>query len=109
VLCIQETKMEMMNDQMIKALWGKGVHSYSYQPSIGASDGLVTVWDASRIDVWSSFSFRHVLAIKGKVLLTEEEFIIFNVYAPCDLVAKKMLWESLFLLVINNSNVCICV
>jgi len=70
---------------------------------------MVTVWDASQIEVWSSFSFNHVLAIKGKVILSGEEFISFNVYAPCDLAAKKMLWECLSVCVINNSDLCTCV
>jgi len=109
VLCIQETKMEFMNEQLVKALWGDDVHNYSYQPSVGAFGGLVTVWDVSRIDVTSSFSFSHVLVIKGKDLLAGEDFIICNVYAPCDLVAKNMLWGNLLLHVQNNSDVCICV
>jgi len=97
--------MELVNEQLVKALWGGSVHNYSYQPSVG----LVTVWDASKIDVWSSFSFEHVLAIKGNDLLTGEDFIIFNVYAPCDLVGKKLLWENLSLHIHNNSDVGICV
>jgi len=109
VLCIQETKLEMINDQLVKALWEEGMHNFSYQSSVGASGGMVTVWDGSRIDVWTSFSFNHVLAIKGNVILTGEEFIIFNVYASCDLAAKKMLWECLSVRVINNSDLCICV
>jgi hypothetical protein len=51
---------------------------------VGASGGLVTVWDSSGVVGWSTFNFGNVLAIKGKVILTSEEFIIFNVYAPCD-------------------------
>lgn len=67
------------------------------------------MWDASQIEVWNSFSFNYVLAIKGKVILTGEEVIIFNVYAPCDLVAKNRLWECLSGRIINNSDCCTCV
>jgi len=48
VLCIQETKMQTMNDGIITSIWGNHEYGYSYQPSIGAFGGLVTVWDASR-------------------------------------------------------------
>jgi len=109
VLCLQETKLELMNEQLVKSLWGDGVHNLSYQPSIGASGGLVTVWDMSRIEVTSSVSFRHVLVIKGKVLLTGEDFVILNVYAPCDSEATKILWGNLLLHIQNNIDVCICV
>ena len=109
VLCLQETKLEFLNEHMVKDPWGDGVHNYSYQPSVGASGGLVTVWDVSRLDVTSFFSFNHVLVIKGKDLRSGEDLIIFNVYAPCDLVAKKLLWGRLLLHIQNNCNVCICV
>ena len=109
VLCIQETKLELINDQLVKALWEEGMHNFSYQPFVGASGGMVTVWYTFRVEVWTSSRFNHVLAIKGKVILTGEVFIIFNVYAPCDLVAKKMLWECLSAHVINNSDLCIYV
>ena len=109
VLCLQETKLEFMNEQLVKTLWGDAVHNFSYQPFVGACGGLVTVWDVSQIDVTSSVSFSHVLVIKGKVLLTGEDFVIFNVYASCDSEAKKILWGNLLLHIQNNNDVCICV
>jgi len=54
-------------------------------------------------------SFGHVFIIKGKVILTDEEFIIFNVYAPCDSVAKQQLWEKLVPLVLHYGDVNLCV
>lgn len=61
-----------------------------------------------RIKYWSSMSLGHALIIKGKVISSSEEFIIFNVYAPCDLEAKKELWERLSILALNNENLCLC-
>jgi len=98
----------MVNDWLIKSIWGDGPCDYSYQPSMGASGGLVTVWDRSRIYVLFTISFGHVLIIKGKVITTEEEFIIFNVYAPCDSVAKHELWERLVPMVLNYGDICLC-
>ena len=98
-----------MNDAILKSCWGNNPVGYSYQPSSGASGGLVTAWDASRLDVWFSMSFKHVLIIKGTVIDSGVEFIIFNVYAPCDLAAKKDLWERMKPLVLNNNDLCLCV
>jgi len=109
VMCIQETKLSVLTDQVIKTVWGDNPCGYSFPPSIGASGGLVTVRDSTRVNVWSSMSFGHVLVIKGTVILTAEDFVIINVYAPCDLVGKKLLWNSLNSLVLNNSEVCLCV
>jgi len=67
------------------------------------------VWDSTRVDVWSSMSFGHVLVIKGTYIVTAEDFVICNVYAPCDLEAKKLLWNRLSSFVSNNSDACLCV
>jgi hypothetical protein len=36
------------------------------------------------VEIFTSFSFDHVLAVRGKFLKSNEDFVIFNVYAPCD-------------------------
>jgi len=53
---------------LIKSIWGDAPCDYSYQLSVGASGGLIMVWDSSIIEVWSSMSFGHVLVIKGSYL-----------------------------------------
>jgi hypothetical protein len=72
-------------------VWGAASYGFSFKSSAGASGGLITVWDTSRVEVLSSMSFDHALIIKGKVINSSEEFILANVYAPCDLEAKKEL------------------
>jgi exonuclease III len=109
VVCIQETKMFVLSDNVIKAVWGDHPCGYSYQPSIGASGGLVTVWDSTLVDVWCTMSAGNVLVIKGTIVLTTEDFVIFNVYAPCEAAAKKLLWNHLTSLVLDNSDVRLCV
>jgi hypothetical protein len=71
--------------------------------------GLVMVWDSTRIDVWCSMSFGHTLIIKGTIIQIGEQFVIVNVYAPCELVAKRALWERLTVFVDNNNDICFCV
>lgn len=97
-----------MDDQIIQVMWGVGVCSYSFQPSSGASRGLVTIWDCSVVDVWSYMSYNNVLLIRGRMVDTGEEFIIFNVYAPCDFVLKQRLWDRLLPLVLNSDDTCLC-
>lgn len=109
VLCIQETKLSVIDDWIIKYLWAVSPYGFSYQPSSGASGGLVTIWDSTRIDVWCSMSFGHTLIIKGSIIQSGEHFVLVNVYAPCDLLAKRVLWERLTLFVNNNNDVCLCV
>jgi len=62
------------------------------------------------VEVWCTMRYIHVLIIKGKVILTGQDFIIANVYAPCDTDAKQDLWVCLnqFILENGDENVCIC-
>ena len=63
ILCLQETKLQVVNDGICVALWGNQSISYSFRPFVGASGGLLTVWDSSKVEVWSSVSFDHTLII----------------------------------------------
>jgi exonuclease III len=48
--------------------------------------------------------------IHGRFINSNEDFYIFNVYAPCDRSAKQVLWNSLSsrLLSLGNRKVCLC-
>ncbi|GAU22961.1 hypothetical protein TSUD_247050 [Trifolium subterraneum] len=75
-----------------------------------ASGGLLTMWDTSEVEVWSSTSREHVLWCHGRFLKTGEEFYLANVYAPCEMGAKQSLWNSLLgrIHLLNGERVCVC-
>ena len=60
--------------------------------------------------MWSSVSQNHALIIHGRFIKTDEEFCVFNVYAPCDNSAKQDLWDALSigLLRRRGKKVCVC-
>jgi len=105
----QESKLRVVDDLAIKSLWGDALCDYSYQPSVGASGGLVTVWDTSYVIVWSSMSYEHVLVIKGMVISSAEDFVIINVYVPCETMTKRELWYRLSSIIVNYMDVSLCV
>ncbi|GAU14347.1 hypothetical protein TSUD_309070 [Trifolium subterraneum] len=110
IVCLQETKMGLCDDSLCASLWGSSPHAYSYRPSVGASGGLLIVWDTEEVEVWSSTSFNHVVQIHGRFIKTDEEFYLFNVYAPCEDNEKQMLWDSLSgkLQQLEGKKVCVC-
>ncbi|PNX62959.1 cysteine-rich receptor-like protein kinase, partial [Trifolium pratense] len=91
-------------------LWGNSPHGFSYRPSVGASGGLLTLWDTTEVQVWSSESFENVLWCHGLFVRSGEEFYLANVYAPCDSRAKQVLWDSLSVKIqaLGRSRVCVC-
>lgn len=109
VLCVQETKLPVVDAAVVTALWGGSNYGYSFQPSMRASGGLVTVWDNNVVDVWSTSSFGHILIIRGRVINTNQEFIVANVYAPCDMSAKQTLWDRLHSISLLRADINMCI
>ncbi|MCH95720.1 endonuclease/exonuclease/phosphatase family protein [Trifolium medium] len=93
-----------------KAEGGASPFEFSYRPSVGASGGLLTMWDPSEVEVWSSVSREHTLVCHGRFRSSNEDFVVVNVYAPCDPGAKQRLWDSLSarLQSLVGSRVCVC-
>lgn len=91
-------------------LWGSSAVSFSFRPSQGASGGLLTLWDNTEVEVGSSISFPHSLIINGRFIKSNEEFYLFNIYAPCDAAARRILWDSLSprLHLLRGKKVCVC-
>lgn len=88
VLCLQESKLSVADEVLVSAIMGSSFFCYPFQPSVGASSGLITMWDINVVDVWSTSSFSHVLVIRCRVISTSHDFVIANVYAPCDTATK---------------------
>ncbi|GAU48313.1 hypothetical protein TSUD_405300 [Trifolium subterraneum] len=110
LLCIQETKLQVCDSAVCSALWGNSPYAFSYRPSVGASGGLLTLWDTSEVDVWASESYESVLWCHGRLIKSGEEFSVANVYAPCDPGAKQRLWDSLSgrIQALGRYRVCVC-
>lgn len=66
ILCLQETKLEQIDSFVCTSLWGSSYYGYSFNPSVGASSGLLVMWDVAEVEIHSSFTFDHVLAVRGK-------------------------------------------
>jgi len=93
-----------------RSIWGDDKVDFSYQRSAGASGGLVTLWDLSEVEVWSSASLDHVLAVSGRFLKSGEQFTVLNVYTPCDTSRQQVLWNALSSRIeaLAGQNVCVC-
>ena len=110
IMCVQETKLSVIDVNLCKSMWGGDLVDFSFQPSVGASGGIVTMWDTREVEVWSSMSFEHVLVISRCFVKTRRQFTVFNIYAPCDSVRQQVLWNDLSSRLQKNSemNVCLC-
>jgi len=110
ILCLQETKLQKCDVDVCMSVWDGQPAAFSFRPSLGASGGLLMLWDSTEVEVWSSSRFDHVLSIHGRFISSNEEFHLFNVYAPCNGADRQVLWDSLTirLQALRGKKVCVC-
>ena len=45
IVCLQETKLEFVSKRIINSLWGCSYVDWCYVASVGASGGILLMWD----------------------------------------------------------------
>lgn len=46
IICLQETKMQVIDLALIKKIYPRHFDKFAYIPSIGASGGILTIWNS---------------------------------------------------------------
>jgi len=108
ILCVQEIKLESINDFLCSSLWGNQNYGFSYRPSVGASGGILTIWDSTEVDVIITRSLAHVVIIQGKMVKNGADFSLANVYAPCDSLRRQVVWTHLGTIIGNFRDMLVC-
>ena len=108
-MCIQETKREDFNKNICQAIWGDSTAQWDCVPSVQAAGGLLCMWNNSTFEVDKREKGRSFLLLEGICISNNQKLLIVNVYAPCDLVGKKALWDDLRQLKASNPGGLWCV
>jgi len=110
ILCVQETKLETINDFLCALLWGNQNYGFSYRPFVGASGGILTLSDTAEVDIKITRSMPHVFIIQGKMVKNGAEFSLANDYAPCDPLRRQDVWTQLGTIIRNfrETSWCVC-
>ncbi|GAU38950.1 hypothetical protein TSUD_363890 [Trifolium subterraneum] len=110
IVCIQETKLQVCDTILCSVLWGSSPHDFTFRPSVGASGGLLTMWDSLEVEVWSSISREHVLWCHGRFIQSGEELYLANEIRGTLDPLLQMLWNSLAgkIQTLNGERVCVC-
>ncbi|MCI12468.1 reverse transcriptase, partial [Trifolium medium] len=76
-------------------LWGNDNVAWCSNPALGRSGGLLILWDSDRGKLLYSFQGQGFLGVCLQWGEKNLRCIVLNVYAPCNLEAKKQLWVEL--------------
>lgn len=96
-LAIQETKMEDFTSSFCYNLWGSDDCQWVFRPSEGNSGGLLSIWRKSLANFHYSFVGESFVGVSLEWGERKHRCVLINVYAMCEVVAKKRLWERLVL------------
>lgn len=102
MIFIQETKLECIDRVAVQKLWGSGEFEFVVSNAIGSSGGLLSVWSRSFFTVDNIISHRSFIALQG-VINNNFPCCVVNVYAPNEVVNRRVLWDELLSLKRNSS------
>lgn len=107
--CLQETKLEQMDDRYVRLLWGESNVGWAARESVGRSGGVLTIWNVDNFSMASCWHMSGAVIVNGYWGVERTECCIINVYAPCPLEERLDLWDRLnYIIQQNNSDCCLC-
>ncbi|KAL8499831.1 hypothetical protein ACS0TY_019718 [Phlomoides rotata] len=95
MVCLQETKREVVNNELCESFLPDKDLGWVYSGSNGASGGIITLWKKSAFSLDILWGVPGALAIKGTWTGDIKNLILINIYAPCGTKEQKRLWEDI--------------
>lgn len=95
LVCIQESKLDEVNENVCRLIWGNNICGWAARESQGRSGGLITLWDSNKFTSSSWWHMEGALIVNGRWISDGSNCCIVNVYAPCPLEERKELWDRL--------------
>ena len=102
VACIQETKKESFDRKFIKSCCPKQFDNFAFSPSVGASGGILVVWNSKIFQGILVQSERFGLIISFSSAHTGQKWTLVVVYGPCQGEQRDLFVQWLYDLVIPD-------
>ena len=95
MLCIQETKKELIDRDICQALWGDPEVQWADQPATHTAGGILCLWSEKAFRMERKIIGPRYVMMSGKWIQEDQSVNIASVYSPCDIQGKRVLWESI--------------
>jgi endonuclease/exonuclease/phosphatase family metal-dependent hydrolase len=83
VICLQETKMTSFDNTSIRSFAPKRFNHFVCVPSIGASGGLLVLWNSSVFAGTIILQESFAVVVRFTSVMTAQSWTLVNVYGPC--------------------------
>ncbi|XP_028103474.1 uncharacterized protein LOC114302620 [Camellia sinensis] len=91
----QETKKSNISEDEVRLLWARVNMEFMDVDSIGATGGLLCVWDPDVFQISECYSNRRFIILSGTFFFNSFECTIVNIYAPNEVGLRGKLWDSI--------------
>ena len=98
-LSIQETKMDSISETEIKALWDNYRFEYIFSEAVGASGGILCMWDPCYFRKEHHILSDNFVVLYGMWIPKREKVLMISIYAPQSTIDKHTLWDYISSLV----------
>ena len=94
MICIQETKKEIIEKSMCQALWGDLEVSWEVQPASNTAGGILCIWSEKTFKLERKVIGSGFILLVGQWLKEAQQVQIISIYSPCDTQNKRTLWDN---------------
>lgn len=95
MLCLQETKKEAIDKALCQALWGYSEVKWELNPTINSPGGMLCLWSEATFKMENKITGSGFIFLQGIWHGYGERVVILNIYSPCDVNMKRILWDQI--------------
>jgi exonuclease III len=95
IICLQETKLEIISNSLVRSLWRCPYADWCYLASSGASGGMLLMWDKRIVEKIDVFVGEYVLACSFRSVEEDFSWAYAGVYGPNLDAFRSSLWDEL--------------
>ncbi|XP_072064497.1 uncharacterized protein [Arachis hypogaea] len=95
MLGLVETKKELVTNFDVARIWGRDRACWEFVSSIGASGGLLLIWDEAVFKLTNCYKWDRWLCVEGVVVKDNFHCAVGLVYGPHERAEKASVWKEL--------------
>ncbi|KAK3210476.1 hypothetical protein Dsin_015182 [Dipteronia sinensis] len=92
ILFIQESKLKVFNNKVIRSLGGSRLTTGVGVEIVGASGGLITLWDENAFKAEDCITNRRCIIVAGVLTKINQHIVFCNVYAASVEAEMREMW-----------------
>jgi exonuclease III len=95
LVCLMETKMEVITREVVRSLWGCQHVDWCFMGASGASGGILIMWDRRAVEKVDDCVGRYTLAVSLRNVDDNFLWAFWGVYGPNDDGERRVLWNEM--------------